>query len=110
MAPRVSLSTHCLAVSPSTHWLRYHNNTAVVWIVLIRENVTAGVSGRIDKWTEERLEMMWCQHGCHSCKEREVSYAVRTTQLYTMTTETIDTFLVFFPYVLLRLLCCEVDH
>ena len=67
------------------------NNTAVVWIVLIRENVTAGVSGRIDKWTEERLEMMWCQHGCHSCKEREVSYAVRTTQLYTMTTETIDT-------------------
>ena len=41
--PRVSLSTHCLAVFPSNHWLRYHNNTAVVWIVLIRENVTLQV-------------------------------------------------------------------
>ena len=29
-----------------------------MWIVLIRENVTAGVSGRIDKRTEKRLEMM----------------------------------------------------
>ena len=56
----------------------------VVWIVLIRENVTAGVSGRIDKGTEKRLEMMWCQHGCHSCKEQEVYNAVRTTQLHTV--------------------------
>ena len=62
-----------------------------MWIVLIRENVTAGVSGRIDKGTEKRLEMMWCQHGCHSCKEQEVYNAVRTTQLHTVTTETIDT-------------------
>ena len=61
-----------------------------MWIVLIRENVTAGVSGRIDKGTEKRLEMMWCQHGCHSCKEQEVYNAVRTTQLHTVTTETID--------------------
>ena len=63
-----------------------------MWIVLIRENVTAGVSGRIDKGTEKRLEMMWCQHGCHSCKEQEVYNAVRTTQLHTVTTETIDKF------------------
>ena len=55
-----------------------------MWIVLIRENVTAGVSGRIDKGTEKRLEMMWCQHGCHSCKEQEVYNAVRTTQLHTV--------------------------
>ena len=61
-------------------------------IVLIRENVTAGVSGRIDKGTEKRLEMMWCQHGCHSCKEQEVYNAVRPTQLHTVTTETIDIF------------------
>ena len=66
-------------------------NIVVMWIVLIRENVTAGVSGRIDKGTEKRLEMMWCQHGCHSCKEQEVYNAVRTTQLHTVTTETIDT-------------------
>ena len=52
---------------------------------------TAGVSGRKDKGTEKRLEMMWCQHGCHSCKEQEVYNAVRTTQLHTVTTETIDT-------------------
>ena len=61
-----------------------------MWIVLIRENVTAGVSGRKDKGTEKRLEMMWCQHGCHSCKEQEVYNAVRTTELHTVTTETID--------------------
>ena len=67
------------------------DNIVVMWIVLIRENVTAGVSGRIDKGTEKRLEMMWCQHGCHSCKEQEVYNAVRTTQLHTVTTETIDT-------------------
>ena len=66
-----------------------------MWIVLIRENVTAGVSGRIDKGTEKRLEMMWCQHGCHSCKEQEVYNAVRTTQLHTVTTETIDSFSLF---------------
>ena len=29
------------------------DNIVVMWIVLIRENVTAGVSGRIDKGTEE---------------------------------------------------------
>ena len=52
--------------------------------VLIRENVTAGASGRMDKGTEKRLEMMWCQHGCHSCKEQEVYNAVRTTQLHTV--------------------------
>ena len=45
-----------------------------MWIVLIRENVTAGVSGRIDKGTEKRLEMMWCQ---------EVYNAVRPTH-YTL--------------------------
>ena len=45
-----------------------NDNIVVMWIVLIRENVTAGVSGRIDKGTEERLEMMWCQHVCHSCR------------------------------------------
>ena len=67
------------------------DNIVVMWIVLIRENVTAGVSGRKDKGTEKRLEMMWCQHGCHSCKEQEVYNAVRTTQLHTVTTETIDT-------------------
>ena len=50
--------------------------------------MTAGVSGRIDKGTEERLEMMWCQHGCHSGKEQEVYNAVRTTHC---ATETIDT-------------------
>ena len=61
-----------------------HDNIVVMWIVLIRENVTAGVSGRIDKGTEKRLEMMWCQHGCHSCKEQEVYNAVRTTQLDTV--------------------------
>ena len=59
-------------------------NIVVMWIVLIREKVTAGVSGRIDKGTEKRLEMMWCQHGCHSCKEQEVYNAVRTTQLHTV--------------------------
>ena len=67
------------------------NSIVVMWIVFIRENVTAGVSGRIDKGTEKRLEMMWCQHECHSCKEQEVYNAVRTTQLHTVTTETIDT-------------------
>ena len=67
------------------------DNIVVMWIVLIREYVTAGVSGSIDKGTEKRLEMMWCQHGCHSCKEQEVYNAVRTTQLHTVTTETIDT-------------------
>ena len=67
------------------------DNIVVMWIVLIRENVTAGVSGRIDKELKKRLEMMWCQHGCHSCKEQEVYNAVRTTQLHTVTTETIDT-------------------
>ena len=36
----------------------------------------------------ERLEMMWCQHGCHSGKEQEVYNAVRTTHC---ATETIDT-------------------
>ena len=46
-----------------------NDNIVVMWIVLIRENVTAGVSGRRDKELEKkRLEMMWCQHGCHSCK------------------------------------------
>ena len=59
-----------------------------MWIVLTRESVTAGVSGRVDKGTEKRLEMMWCQHGCHSCKEQEVYNAVRTTHC---ATETIDT-------------------
>ena len=63
-------------------------NIVVMWIVIIRENVTAGVSGRIDKRSEKRLEMMWCQHGCHSCKEQEVYNAVRTTHC---ATETIDT-------------------
>ena len=29
------------------------DNIVVMWIVLIRENVTASVSGRIDKGTEE---------------------------------------------------------
>ena len=58
-----------------------------MWIVLTRECVTAGVSGRINKGTEKRLEMMWCQHGCHSCKEQEVYNAVRTTHC---ATETID--------------------
>ena len=67
------------------------DNIVVMWIVLIRENVTAGVSGRIDKELKKRLEMMWCQHGCHSCKEQEVYNALRTTQLHTVTTETIDT-------------------
>ena len=56
--------------------------------MLTRESVTAGVSGRVDKRTEKRLEMMWCQHGCHSCKEQEVYNAVRTTHC---ATETIDT-------------------
>ena len=60
----------------------------MMWIVLTRESVTAGVSGRIDKGTEKKLEMMWCQHGCHSCKEQEVYNAVRTTHC---ATETIDT-------------------
>ena len=69
----------------------FSDNIVVMWIVLIRENVTAGVSGRIDKELKKRLEMMWCQHGCHSCKEQEVYNAVRTTQLHTVTTETIDT-------------------
>ena len=50
------------------------DNIVVMWIVLIRENVTAGVSGRIDKGTEKRLEMMWCQHVC-----QEVYNAVRPT-------------------------------
>ena len=58
-----------------------------MWIVLTRESVTAGVNGRVDKRTEKRLEMMWCQHGCHSCKEQEVYNAVRTTLC---ATETID--------------------
>ena len=35
----------------------------------------------------ERLEMRWCQHGCHSGKEQEVYNAVRTTHC---ATETID--------------------
>ena len=55
--------------------------------MLTRESVTAGVSGRVDKGTEERLEMMWCQHGCHSGKEQEVYNAVRTAHC---ATETID--------------------
>ena len=63
-------------------------NIVVMWIVLTRESVTAGVSGRIDKGTEKRLEMMWCQHVCHSCKEQEVYNAVKTTHC---ATETIDT-------------------
>ena len=67
-------------------------NIVVMWIVLTRESVTAGVSGRIDKGTEKRLEMMWCQHGCHSCKEQEVYNAVRTTHC---ATETIDSFKTF---------------
>ena len=62
-------------------------NIVVMWIVLTRESVTAGVSGRVDKGTEKRLEMMWCQHGCHSCKEQEVYNAVTTTHC---ATETID--------------------
>ena len=46
------------STSVSKHTLlRYHDNIVVMWIVLIRENVTAGESGRIDKGTEKRLEM-----------------------------------------------------
>ena len=63
-------------------------NIVVMWIVLTRESVTAGVSGSVDKRTEKRLEMMWCQHGCHSGKEQEVYNAVRTAHC---ATETIDT-------------------
>ena len=66
-------------------------NIVVMWIVLIRENVTASVSGRIDKGTEKRLEMMWCQHGCHSCKEQEVYNAVRTTHCATETIDSLHT-------------------
>ena len=50
----MSVSKHTLLRSVSKHTLlRYHDNIVVMWIVLIRENVTAGVSGRIDKGTEE---------------------------------------------------------
>ena len=86
MDPEIHLFSYFFEFTP-----HFSDNIVVMWIVLIRENVTAGVSGRIDKGTEKRLEMMWCQHGCHSCKEQEVYNAVRTTQLHTVTTETIDT-------------------
>ena len=48
-----------------------------MWIVLIRENVTAGVSGRIDK--ELRKDLRDDVH-----VRQEVYNAVRTTQLHTL--------------------------
>ena len=56
------------------HLLLQGDNIVVMWIVLIRENVTAGVSGRIDKELKKRLEMMWCQHVCQEGVQRCETY------------------------------------